>query len=88
MLPGAGPVYTTYDIHERHVILKAALHFRLYSCLVAARYIIAVLPSIYNSYNFLMLRSVQTGHRLRIQCALVASTLNERSLNRSGLNAH
>ena len=33
-------------IRERHVILKAALHFRVYSCLVAASYIIAVLPSI------------------------------------------
>ena len=30
---------------ERHEILKTALHFRLYSCLVAASYIIAVLPS-------------------------------------------
>ena len=28
MLPGPGPVYTAYD-RERHVIMKAALHFRL-----------------------------------------------------------
>ena len=46
MLPAPGPVYTAYNMpRERHGILKVALHFKL-SCLVAASYIIAVLPSI------------------------------------------
>ena len=40
MLPGLGPVYTAYDSSN----IEAALHFKLYSCLVAASYIIAVLP--------------------------------------------
>ena len=39
-------LYILHMIRERHVILKAALHFRLASCLVVASYIIAVLPSI------------------------------------------
>ena len=43
MLPGPGPVYTAYD-RERHVLLKMALHFRLAVYIVAASYIIAVLP--------------------------------------------
>ena len=37
-----------------HVILKPALHFRLYSCLVADSYIIMLYCLIY-SYNFFML---------------------------------
>ena len=36
--PGPGPVLCM--IRERHVILKAALHSGLYSCLAAASYII------------------------------------------------
>ena len=35
-------LYILCMIRERHVILKAALHFRLYSCLVAASYITAL----------------------------------------------
>ena len=36
--PGPGPVLCM--IRERHVILKAALHSGLYSCLAAASYLI------------------------------------------------
>ena len=39
-------MYILRMIRKRHVILKAALHFKLYSCLVAASYIIAILPII------------------------------------------
>ena len=47
MLPGPGPVYTVLRmIRERHVILKVVLHFRLAVYIVAASYIIGVLPSI------------------------------------------
>ena len=44
--PGPGPVLCM--VRERHVILKAALHSGLYSCLAAASYIIMLylLPSI------------------------------------------
>ena len=42
MLPGPGPVYTAYDSSN------IELHFKLYSCLVAASYIIAVLLIYYN----------------------------------------
>ena len=45
-----GPVLCV--IRESHVILKAALHSRLYSCLAAASYIIVLYCLVY-SYNFL-----------------------------------
>ena len=54
MLPGLGPGPVLCMIHERHVILKAALHSGLYSCLAAASYIIMLYCLVY-SYNFLML---------------------------------
>ena len=36
MLPGRGPGSVLCVIRERHVVLKAVLHSRLYSCLAAA----------------------------------------------------
>ena len=53
MLPGPGPVLCM--IRERHVILKAALHSRLYSCLAAASYIIMLYCHIIIVKIFLML---------------------------------
>ena len=57
MLPGPGPVLCV--IRENNVILKAALHSRLYSCLAAASYIIMfyclLCIIIVYSYNFLVL---------------------------------
>ena len=43
--PGPGPVLCM--IRERHVILKAALHSGLYSCLAAASYIIMLYCLVY-----------------------------------------
>ena len=44
--PGPGPVLCM--IRERHVILKAALHSGLYSCLAAASYIIMLYCLVYS----------------------------------------
>ena len=44
--PWSGPVLCM--IRERHVILKAALHSGLYSCLAAASYIIMLYCLVYS----------------------------------------
>ena len=46
--PGPGPVLCM--IRERHVILKAALHSGLYSCLAAASYIIMLYCLVYSFF--------------------------------------
>ena len=45
--PGPGPLCM---IRERHVILKAALHSGLYSCLAAASYIIMLYCLVYSVF--------------------------------------
>ena len=55
MLPGPGPGSVLCMIREMHVILKAALHSRLYSCLAAASYIIMLYCLVYIVKIFLML---------------------------------
>ena len=50
MLPGPSPGPVLCMIRERHVILKAALYFRLYSCLAAASYINMLCCLLYNNF--------------------------------------
>ena len=65
--PGPGPVLCM--IRERHVILKAAFHSGLYSCLAAASYIIMLYCLVYsfkkinvNSYNSFLKINVSLGN--------------------------
>ena len=46
--PGTGPGPVLCMIRERHVILEAALHSGLYSCLAAASYIIMLYCLVYS----------------------------------------
>ena len=48
--PGPGPGPVLCMIRERHVILKAALHSGLYSCLAAASYIIMLYCLVYRVF--------------------------------------
>ena len=52
--PGPGPGPVLCMIREKHVILKAALHSGLYSCVAAGSYIIMLYCLVY-SLNKLML---------------------------------